>query len=59
MNEKLTFEQWRDHYCCPVTEVASESLINRLTRIHGIDIVKKIEAQRQKYAFYINGGFIK
>lgn len=50
MNEKikLTFEQWHERYCRPIT--------NDLLDDDGI--VELIEAaQRQEYEFYINGGF--
>jgi hypothetical protein len=58
MNEriKLTFEQWRERYCRPITE----DLKDELKQFLDVDAVTVIEAaQRQEYEFYINGGFDK
>lgn len=52
--QKLTFEQWRDRYCRPITQ----DMKDELKQFHGIDAVSVIEeAQRRDYEFYLNGEF--
>ena len=52
MNNKLTYEEWRDRY----TKVAmSEDLKAELHQLHNIDANKEIEsAMRKEYDFYLN-----
>ena len=56
MNEKLSYEEWVEKYCAPV----SEEMMADLKKYHGLDAVKEVEAvRRSEYEFYINGGFEK
>jgi hypothetical protein len=53
MNEKLTYEQWRDRYFGKVT--VAEGVREDLQRFHNIDAAKEIEnAMRKEYALYLN-----
>lgn len=59
MNIKLTYEEWVEKYCAPVSEV----MVEDLKEYHGLDAVgigKLVdEMRRADYDFYINGGFEK
>lgn len=56
MNEKLSYEDWRDKFAVKIDGVA----IDGLKQFHNIDAVKEVEsALRQEYEFYLNGGFDK
>lgn len=52
MIQILTYEEWRDRYC---KVIMADDLKEELTRLHGIDANKEIEAAiRGEYEVYLN-----
>ena len=57
MNEKLTYEEWREKYAKVSIDV---DVVESLQKLHNVDAHKEIEAaMRKEYEFYINGEFNK
>jgi len=51
MNEKLTYEEWREKYVS-ISDEARKSL----KELHNIDADKEVDqAVRKEYEFYVNG----
>jgi hypothetical protein len=51
MNEKLTYEQWREKYAAVISDETRRSL----KEIHGLDLDKEVEQiLRKDYNFYCN-----
>lgn len=54
MNEKLSYEEWRNRYFGKVT--IAEGVREDLKQFHNIDADQEIEnAIRKEYEFYLNG----
>lgn len=52
MNEKLTYDQWKEKYSYKITD----EFKNPLKKLYGIDVEKEIEeAMKKEYQKYING----
>jgi hypothetical protein len=56
MNEKLSYEEWRDRYWGQVT--MADELKVELKQLHNIDADTEIEsAMRREYELYLNGEY--
>jgi hypothetical protein len=56
MNEKLSYEEWRDRYWGQVT--MADELKVELKQLHNIDADTEIEStMRKEYELYLNGEY--
>lgn len=57
MNEKLTYEEWRENYA----KVSIDNdVVESLQKLHNVDAHAEIEAaMRKEYEIYLNGEYNK